>query len=53
MTKQKTKQVKNISGLKLSVVGIGIVEAEEVVTVPQGFNNGNFKQVKAKISSSK
>ena len=43
-----TKKVKNISGKDLSVVGVGIVKAEEEVVVDIDFNNANFEIVGSK-----
>lgn len=39
------KQAKNISGQTLSVIGVGVVKADEVVEVPDDFNNPNFEIV--------
>lgn len=43
-----TKQVKNISGESQTVVGIGIVAAGDVVSVPADFHNANFEAVEKK-----
>jgi len=42
------KQYKNISGVELSLPGIGIVKPDGIITQPAGFNNANFVEVKAK-----
>ena len=42
----KKKNVKNISGKTQMVVGIGEVKEDEIVSVPVGFNNANFKAIK-------
>lgn len=50
-------KVKNISNQKLNVVGIGVVEIDQEVEVPTGFNNANFipvkKEKKAEVSDKK
>lgn len=35
----------NISGKKLALPGIGVVEAGGTITRPDGFNNANFHKV--------
>ena len=41
-------KVKNISGQKLSIVGVGTVDIDEEVTVDSSFNNANFVKVEKK-----
>ncbi len=42
------KTVKNISGQELIIPNIGIVKADEIITVDENFNNANFEVVKIK-----
>lgn len=42
------KQFKNISKKTLYVIGVGKVEAGEIVKVDEGFHNANFEEVKSK-----
>ena len=39
------KNYKNISGQNLTLPGIGVVKADEVIEQPDGFNNANFETV--------
>ena len=41
-----SKIVKNISGQSLAIPHIGVVEADDTVTVPDNFNNPNFEVAK-------
>ena len=41
---KKTK-FKNITDNDLSVIGYGIVKAGQIVELPEGFYNANFKKV--------
>jgi hypothetical protein len=41
------KKVKNISGIDLSIVDVGICKVGEVVEVPADFHNANFEEVKS------
>ncbi len=37
------KKVKNISGKTLTVVDIGVAKPDEIIEVPDNFNNANFE----------
>lgn len=41
-----SKTVKNISGQRLAIPDIGVVEADATVSVPDTFNNPNFEVAK-------
>lgn len=47
------KKFKNISGEKLSIPGIGLIKPEQVVRLPDNFNNANFKKVVKKKKEDK
>lgn len=42
-----SKKVKNISGQRLAIPRVGVAQAGEIITVPDGFNNPNFEPVKS------
>lgn len=42
-----TKKVKNISGVDLAIVDVGMCKAGEIVEVPADFHNANFEEVKS------
>ena len=42
-----SKQVKNISGQRLAIPNVGVVEADAMVTVPDDFHNPNFEVAKS------
>jgi len=39
------KQVKNIHDEPLAIVGVGVVEPNEIVEVDDGFHNANFEEI--------
>jgi hypothetical protein len=45
----KNMKAKNITKQTLTVPGVGIVKPEEIVEVPEGFNNANFQIIKKEI----
>lgn len=49
----KKKNVKNISGKTQMIVGIGEVKEDEIISVPVGFHNANFKLTKKEIKGIK
>lgn len=38
-------KVKNISGIDLTVIGVGLVAPDEIIEVADDFNNANFQKV--------
>lgn len=42
-------KAKNITKQTLTVPGVGIVKPEEIVEVPEGFNNVNFQIIKKEV----
>lgn len=44
---------KNISGQDLSIEGIGVVKAGEVIDAPENFHNANFEKVESEKKEDK